>query len=137
MRKRASCYPHRVFSLLLLVGPAVAFAEPVELRCDGVNYIYESGIGTVPAKRQASQRSIKLDLSEMTVELANGEKTMTAALVKKYGDYQGFFPNNRMVFGTPVLGEQIEIGSELKYLEIRFLLEGDKKYLSFTGNCEH
>jgi hypothetical protein len=136
MRKREPCYQHTLFSLLLLVGPAMAAAEPVELRCEGVNYIYESGIGTGPAKREASQRTVKLNLSEMTVEFANGDIMISTALVKKYGDYQGFFPNNRLVYGTQVLGEQIEIGSGLKYLEIRFLLEDNKKFLSFTGKCE-
>jgi hypothetical protein len=135
--KRKPSYLNSVLPLLLLLAPAAVAAEPVELHCKGVNYTYDSGIGTGPAKREASQRTITIDQEEMRAELADGEQMIPVTLTMKYGDYQGFFPNNRLVFNTPVLGEEIEIGSDLEYLEIRFLLESDKKFLSFFGTCAH
>jgi hypothetical protein len=123
--------------LLLSLSSAPVFAEPVELHCQGVNYLYASGIGTGPAKREAAQRSIKMDQTAMSVEWVRDGTVATTSLVMKYGDYQGFIPGNRLVFDTPVVGDEIEIESDLSQLEIRYLLVNEKRFLSFTGNCKH
>lgn len=111
-------------------------AETLDLHCKGVNYIYESGIGKGTAKREAANRTVIMDVQEMTARLVNDIEVRATDLTRKYDDYHGFFPDEKRIFGSAVLGEELEINSALDLLELRYLLEGEKKYLSFTGTCK-
>lgn len=136
MRMVKPYYQAIVVTTIFVFPPPLVMAETVNLHCKGVDYIYESGLGKGTSKREAANRSIILDVEEMTVTLVNGLEERTTQLTKKYGDYQGFFPGEKQIFGSTVLGEEVEVNSAFDLLELRYLLEDEKKYLSFTGICK-
>ncbi len=135
MNKQNSCCKSLTLAALILFAPSLLIAETVTLHCSGVNYIYESGMGKGPATRKAANLTVNLDDRQMRAELIDGDKARTTNLVRVYDDYQGYFPGEKEIAGAAVLGEQIEISSGLDSVELRYLLEGDRKYLSYTGTC--
>lgn len=118
---------------LALAPPAAA--DAVTLHCNGVNYVYPAGIGDGPAERQSAARTITLDLQGMEVELADGSEVRTTPLTRSNGSYQGFFTGKTQVFDTPVEGEQIEIDANAHWMELRYLLGDQRRFLAFTGDC--
>ena len=120
---------------LLLSAPLEA--DTATLYCEGVNYIYQAGIGNGRAKREAAKRTLILNLKDMKAKLANGDEVRTTQLAQKYGAYHGFFPGKTQVFGTAVLGEQLEIDTTALSLDLRYVLEDQRRFLSFTGICRH
>ncbi len=137
MSKYGPYYKLLILGAVILLAPSLVIAETVTLHCRGVNYIYGSGMGKGPATREAADLTVTLDEPQMRAELINGGETRITNLVRVQGDFQGYFPGEKEIFGAAVLGEQIEIGSGLDFVELRYLLEGDRRYLSFTGTCSH
>ena len=126
-----------VSTIAILFTPTMVLAErPVTLHCEGVDYIYDSGIGKGPGRREASHRSVSLMFEEMIAEVSEGSGVRSTELSMKYGDYHGFLPAKKHEFGVNVLGQQVEINSALDLLEFRYVLEDGNKYLSFNGICE-
>lgn len=124
------------FVAVVLAGSAFqAGAGSVTLECEGVDYVYESGIGNGPAKRERSARSVSLDLGNMGAELRNGDKAQVADLKKHNRTYKAFFPGEAQVFGVSIQGEEMEIDGAALWLELRYRLEDQRHFLSFTGTC--
>jgi len=87
-----------VSAIAILFTPAMVLAEPpVTLHCKGVDYIYDSGIGKGPARREASHRSVSLVFDEMTAEVSEGNDVRSTELSMKYGDYHGFLPGKKHI----------------------------------------
>jgi hypothetical protein len=122
-----------VVILLALANPAEA--EMSTLHCKGVDYVYEAGIGKGPARRQPAERTLLLDLQAMTAGLADGERVFETKLVQRHGTYQGFFPGEKRVYETAVLGDEIEIDPAGRWLELRYRLVDQRHFLAFTGEC--
>ena len=76
-------------AISLAVSPLV-WAEGTTLSCEGVNFLYPAGIGTGPAKREAANREITIDLPAMTAKLVRGDETRATRLARKHDTYQGF-----------------------------------------------
>lgn len=131
--------PNRVLAAaaIFIVVSASAEAATTILYCKGVNYIYQDGIGNGPAKRETASRTITLDLQAMKAELANGDEVRTTPIVQKHGAYQGVFPGKMRVFGATVIAEQMEVDTTALWLELRYVLDDQRQFLSFTGNCRH
>jgi len=114
-----------------------AIAAGTTYHCKGVNYLYESGIGAVggKARRVTATRTLLLDLDALTAELKDGDAVSKAALEMKFGVYQGFIPGKTQAFGAAVRGVVLEFHPKFRSLELKYELENERHFLSFTGRC--
>lgn len=140
-----------VMVVILAVSAGVVKAEPSVYHCSGFNYVYDGGIGEGEPKRIAAKRKLIIDVSLKTAEIDSGDGFRSTELLRRPDGLrsieflgrsnidtytlEGYFPVNDDTLDSAVRGIVFEYLPDFSILELKYDLDGGRRFLAFTGIC--
>lgn len=114
-------------------------AEPDVYHCRGVDYLYDSGIGVGDARQVDGWRNMVLRRWTWTAEIYSDTGSAVTELDYSLNTvapfFKGFIPAYNDVFGTPIRGIAVEYVPLYNLLELKYDLDGGRRFLAFSGIC--
>ncbi len=132
-------YINVLFVLFAVLVNAVEASDPQVYHCRGSDYIYDSGIEGGVIRQVDGWRNMILRRGTWVAEIysdtgsAMTELDFSRNTVGPY--FEGFIPAYNDVFDTPIRGVVVKYTPLYNLLELKYDLEGGRRFLAFSGIC--